>query len=360
MTWLNYITLNSVAPVANLHQISDAGAGEGLMQLHPTRDTELIVCGRANTRLNGQYLPSPVVGNGSVTPAILVHGLFRALQDRGFKIRVHCYQLGLDSRPDFTDAGVDEVVTHHCNVGEEATLIDNSLLPELKRQKLAGEEHIIAESGIGGTTFATLWLRRWIEPALWFAGSTQDTKKLAVKSQLLEKLWTKTAGKACDVEAYVGDLECSDPVQRAVCRLLGSDIASLNLAGGAMMFAAVVAMQSKLSDKHVEIATTRWVMESDDACLVGKHLSHYASLLTHKTDFTLSKFDAIRMYERGYVVEGCGLGGCLTFAENHGLSQQEIINCLDAAVSPWIETRDNTLTLDASNACPAQPSDALA
>ncbi|WP_394154305.1 hypothetical protein [Vibrio maritimus] len=341
MKWLNYITLNCVAPLSNLHEISDAGAGKGLMHLHPTRDTELLACGRANTPLNGKSLPSPVLGNHSVTPAILVHGVFKALQSRGYKIRVHCYQLGLESTPDFTDAAVDECITHHCPLGEEQALIRSTLIPELERQREAGEEHIIAESGIGGTTLATLWLRRWVDPTLWFAGSTNDASKLAIKSQVLEQLWQKSSQLSLDVDQYTRDLECSDPLQRSVCCLLGSRLENLNLAGGAMLFAPVVAMMKQIDTKQLTIATTRWVMQSNDAKLVEQHLSHLASIQTHKTDFNLSAFDAIRMYERGYVIEGCGLGACLRFAEHVGLNESQIISFLDLAVSPWLEKQSS-------------------
>ncbi|MFA0440869.1 hypothetical protein AB4560_13180 [Vibrio sp. 10N.222.51.C12] len=338
MKWLNYITLNCVAPLSNLHEISDAGAGKGLMHLHPTRDTELIACGLANTQLNGKFLPSPVLGNGSVTPAILVHGVFNALQSIGFKIRVHCYQLGLDSEPDFTDSTVDECITYHCPSGEEQALIQNTLIPELVRQSKAGEHHIIAESGIGGTTFATLWLRRWIDPNLWFAGSTNDALKLAIKSKVLELLWEKSSNKRLDVDQYIRDLECSDPLQRAVCYLLRSRLSNLNLAGGAMLFAPVAAMMHGISVKHLNIATTRWVMQSTDAQNVADHLSQLTAIKTNATDFNLSAFEAIRMYERGYVVEGCGLGACLVFAEDNGLTERQIIDYLDRAVRPWVDT----------------------
>ncbi|MFC1236636.1 hypothetical protein [Vibrio sp. F74] len=335
MTWLNYITLNSVAPVPNLHLISDAGAGEGLMQLHPTRDTELIACGKANTFLNGEYLPSPLLGNGSVTPAILVHGLFSALQKKGFKIRLHCYQLGLDNVPDFSDSNMDDVVIHSCKTGDESALIQQVLVPELRRQNLEKEEHLIAESGIGGTTFATLWLRRLLDESLWFSGSTKDPEKLIKKSQAVDDLWKKSALLDRDVSDYVNNMECSDPTQRACCALLNADLNALNFAGGTMVFAPVIAMNGKTKSKNVSVATTRWMLDSHDSKTAANALPDECSLTTPKVDFLQSKFDAIRMYERGYVVEGCGLGACLVFAEQHGLSHIEIIESMDNAVAHW-------------------------
>jgi hypothetical protein len=336
MSWLNFITLNSVAPLPNLHQLSDAGAGEGLMQLHPSRDTELIACGRACTPLNGELLPSPVLGNGSVTPAILVHGLFRALQKRGFKIRLHSYQLGLDNCPDLTDSLLDDVVIHQCQPGQEARLIEQNLIPELERQRDAGEEHIIAESGIGGTTYATVWLRLWLDKNLWFAGSTKDPGKLAVKRDTIAALIRESESLPLVAESFVSHTGLSDPVQRACCALLKSDLSQLNLAGGAMMFAPLIAMKGVCKVGRLAVATTRWVMQSADSCKAADALPENCQLYTPQTSFLDSAFDAIRMYERGYVVEGCGLGATLVFAEQHGINQDDILSSMDEAVARWL------------------------
>jgi len=334
--WLNFITFNSVAPLSNLHLISDAGAGEGLMQLHPSRDTELIACGKANTLLNGEYLPSPLLGNGSVTPAILVHGIFKALQSRGHKIRLHCYQLGLAHTPDFTDSCMDEIVVEHCQLGQEKKLIEQILLPELKRQQAMGERHLVAESGIGGTTYASLWLQHWLKMPLSFAGSTKDPQKLAVKRQIIQDLLEQTVHFPLDITPFISSLEWSDPIQRACCALLASDLTELHFAGGAMIFAPVIATQSVQTEKKISIATTRWVMESPDSQYVATHLPPNCHLELSSVNFNQSCYDAIRMYERGFVIEGCGLGACLVFAEQQGLTQQEIILNLDNAVTPWL------------------------
>jgi len=334
--WLNFIILNSVAPIRDLHLISDAGAGEGLMPLHPTRDTEFIVCGQANTMLNGQCFPSPVLSNGSVTPAILVHGVFQALKTQGYKIRVHCYQLGLDSEPDFSHCMLDDVVTHYCQLGDEAAMVNEVLVPELKRQQDNGEQHLVAESGIGGTTFATLWLQRWIDNTLSFAGSTKDKTKLVKRKQVLSELNKRTSSFPMEVRAYTDSMMYSDPVQRACCALLRSRLLLINFAGGAMVFAPIVAMVNRINVEKISVATTRWVMSSADVQSVVKFLPSNCELRTPNIEFYHSQCEAIRMYEQGYVVEGCGLGACLYFAEQVGISNNALIRSLDRVVSHWL------------------------
>ncbi|MCG7586451.1 hypothetical protein [Photobacterium sp. OFAV2-7] len=337
MTWLNFVTLNGVAPIKDLHLVSDAGAGEGLMQYHPTRDTELIVCGRANNALSGAYLPSPVLENGSVTPAILVHGVLRALQKRGFKIRLHCYQLGLDNLPDFSGCKLDDVVIHQCEVGKEKALIEAQLIPELKRQASSSEKHLIAESGIGGTTFATVWLKRWLGKEIMFSGSTRDPDKLSRKEQVIKQLLMMSDALQTDVGHFSQDLHLSDPIQRATCALLTAELKELILAGGTMMFAPAIAMDSEIRIENLKIATTRWIFDSPDAAYAASKLPQQCSVLTPNVNFNHSRFSALNKYEQGYVVEGCGLGASLVFAEEQGMSGKEIIDCLDDAVSPWLE-----------------------
>ena len=340
MSWINIIIFNAVAPLPELHQISDAGAGKNLMQLTPTRDSEMIACGRANTPLNGQDSPSPVISSQSVTPAILVHGVLRALQEQGYKIRLHCYQLGLEQQPDFSGRYLDDVVCHHCAQGEEGGLIRAHLLPELERQANNNEAHVIAECGVGGTTFATLWLRHWLDSSMTLTGSTNDPEKLAVKEQILTQLMANTAAFPREIEIFVADHFASDPVQRALYALLTSPTSTglkLNLAGGMMFAVPLLAITADKIKHQLRIATTRWVLDGRHAQMVIARLPRQCEVFSSVTDFSLSAYRALHLYEQGYVVEGCGLGGCLVMAEQLGLSQSQIMSSLDAAVKPWLE-----------------------
>lgn len=340
MSWINIIIFNAVAPLPALHQISDAGAGKNLMQLTPTRDSEIIACGRANTALNGQHCPSPVISSQSVTPAILVHGVLRALQQQGYNIRLHCYQLGLDQQPDFSGSYLDEVICHCCAQGEEGDLIRAQLLPELARQANNNEAHVIAECGVGGTTFATLWLRHWLDSSMTLTGSTNDPDKLAVKEQILTQLMANTADFPREIEVFIADHFASDPVQRALYALLTSPTSTqlkLNLAGGMMFAVPLLAITPDKIEHQLRIATTRWVVEGPNAQMVIGRLPRQYEVFSSVTDFSLSAYRALHLYEQGYVVEGCGLGGCLVMAEQLGLSQSQIMSSLDAAVKPWLE-----------------------
>jgi len=336
MSWLNFIILNGVAPIEDLHLISDAGAGEGLMQLHPSRDTELIACGHANTKLKGEYLPSPLLGNGSVTPAILVHGLLLLLKQYGFKIRLHCYQLGLNNLPDFSGCKLDEVIVHQCQSGQEKSLIEAELIPELQRQQREGEKHLIAESGIGGTTFATVWLKHWLGADVMLAGSTKDPDKLSRKEQVIEALLADST-ELETAQQFISQTGMSDPIQRACCALLESELEKLSLAGGTMFFAPIIAMQDSSRVRSIEIGTTHWIMQSDDAVYASTRLADNCSLMTPAVNFNGSGLKALNMYEQGYVVEGCGLGATLVLAEQQGFSSRQIIAAMEEVVKHWLE-----------------------
>jgi NaMN:DMB phosphoribosyltransferase len=111
----------------------------------------------------------------------------------------------------------------------------------------------------------------------------------------------------------------------------------LNLAGGAMMFAPVIATEHETRVDSVSVATTRWVLQSEDSITVAKALPTRCQLKVPQVSFSWSKYQAIRMYEDGYVIEGCGLGACLEFAEQLGLTEKELIDSLDSVVAPWFD-----------------------
>ncbi len=83
--------------------------------------------------------------------------------------------------------------------------------------------------------------------------------------------------------------------------------------------------------------TTRWVMASADSKFIADQLPDCCHIVTPQVNFSSSAFSAIRMYEQGYVIEGCGLGACLVFAERYGCQSDEIITSLDEAVYPWLK-----------------------
>ena len=59
------------------------------------------------------------------------------------------------------------------------------------------------------------------------------------------------------------------------------------------------------------MGTTRWVMDDPSGDTVGlaKAIGSVPLLSTH-LNFQTSRYEQLRMYERGFVKEGVGAGGC--------------------------------------------------
>ncbi|USD39383.1 hypothetical protein [Ferrimonas sp. SCSIO 43195] len=333
--------LNGAATqLPQLHQLSDAGAGQNLMHLTPTRDSELIANGSALTPFPSPPQPTPLTAkglldNGGISPAVLTRGMLNRLHQAGHNIEFRSYNFQVQCpQPGSSDWFAD--CQHHGGLEADCgDLIQQRLLPDLTAQAERGCISILAECGVGGTTFSTLWLRLLTGLTLSPAGSTKDADKLAQKARLLAQLEQeyRRAHAQFDVEALLASPQFHDQIQRALYGLLCHWPASLpvpHLAGGMMFVAPLIAAARVRPDLRGRVDTTRWVVAADGQSVLS-HLPADWRLGLHQTDFGLSDFDCLNRYEQGLVVEGCGLGGVLVLAEELGLDANDIITTLEQA-----------------------------
>jgi NaMN:DMB phosphoribosyltransferase len=100
--------------------------------------------------------------------------------------------------------------------------------------------------------------------------------------------------------------------------IAASRIAGVLLAGGTQMLAVHALLQAiargsrhPLDLDRIVVGTTRWVAEDPGGDTVGlAELVGEIPLLASRLNFSRSKFPALRAYERGFVKEGVGAGGC--------------------------------------------------
>ncbi|QIZ76269.1 hypothetical protein [Ferrimonas lipolytica] len=339
--------LNAAATqLPGLHNLSDAGAGADLMHLTPTRDSEMIVAGAASTLLPGLGKPSALVAkglldNGGISPSVLTHGLLQALQQAGFTVAFRSYNFGVQC-PDAVPQPWWQDCQHFGGIDADTdTLITEQLIPNLTAQAKQGI-NIIAECGVGGTTFSTFWLRLLTGLPLSPAGSTTDPDKLRKKAHLLAEIEQSYAAAQAGfcVDTLLADRRFHDPIQRSIYRLLRAWPEALHkpiLAGGMMFIAPLLAAAKQGSNVDgIDVATTRWVMDGEGA-QVMPFLPNGVALGLNQTDFNQAKAPCLHRYEQGQVVEGCGLGGCLVLAEQLGLSSAQIIAALDHAAAAHID-----------------------
>ncbi|WOT06763.1 hypothetical protein [Shewanella youngdeokensis] len=331
--------LNGAAThLPGLHQLSDAGVGQNLMHLTPTRDAELMTCGQSHTPLPGPAISSDgLLGNRGVSPAVLSRGLLRMFHKAGYNIEFNSFNFNVP-KPLTTQQSWLTVNQHFGGVNSNTDeLVKQHLLPTLADQAKRGAISLLAECGVGGTTFSTLWLRLLTDLRISPAGSTQDQEKLAIKSAILAQLEQDYRQETpyFNLDKLLVTPKFHDEIQRAICTLINEWPKPLPLPTfvGGMMFVAPLLASRKANrlDQAVKISTTRWVLQGDGSQIL-KHLNDQDTIGVNTTQFNESTMDCIKVYEQGKVVEGCGLGGCLVLAEELGWSEQDIIKALEQAV----------------------------
>lgn len=329
----------SATHLPSLHQLSDAGFGQNLMHLTPTRDTELIVSGQSQTPLPGKPIKGDgLLSNRGVSPAVLTRGLLQMFYDAGYKIEFNSFNFNV-IRPQVPQQSWLSKNDHFGGLNVDChELVSEHLLPVLVDQAHRSCISILAECGVGGTTFSTLWLRLLTGLSISPAGSTSDKQKLATKAAILQQLernYLSSNGNQFDLEMLLENVQYHDSIQQAVCELFSQWPAHLALPQfcGGMMFVAPILGYRRANEYHhaVEVNTTRWVLQGDGHKISG-YLQPQDRLTCHSTNFNASKLDCLKVYERGQVVEGCGLGGCLVLAEKLGWAEKDIIAALEQAV----------------------------
>lgn len=185
-----------------------------------------------------------------------------------------------------------------------------------------GSYVILGECVVGGTATALAVL---MGLGIGAAGKVNSShpqcnhaQKLAVVTAGLARANWGIAGQKLtplDLVASVGD-----PMQIAAAgmALAASRTCGVMLAGGTQML-AVYALMAALAREYtiawcpdrVAVGTTRWVAEdpTGDTAGLAKEVSG-VPLLAADLSFAASSYEQLRAYERGYVKEGVGAGGC--------------------------------------------------
>jgi uncharacterized protein (TIGR00303 family) len=177
---------------------------------------------------------------------------------------------------------------------------------------------LLAECVVGGTTTALGVLTGLGIDATERVNSSHSTCNHAQKQHLvaqglaLAKL--PPHPHPFDVVAAVGD-----PMQPMVAglALAASRTRPVLLAGGTQMLAVYRLMMALAAaegypwnPQNVVVGTTRWVAEDPTGDTVGLAELTGACLMATGLSFAESRFEALRAYERGFVKEGVGAGGC--------------------------------------------------
>jgi uncharacterized protein (TIGR00303 family) len=193
-------------------------------------------------------------------------------------------------------------------------------------EKLATETDntylVLGECVVGGTTTALAILTGLGIDAVNKVNSSHPqcnhAQKWAVVREGLEKSGLFSLVNNVDPFALVAAV--GDPMQISVAgmAIAASRKMGVLLAGGTQMLAVYALLRSlsyytreSLDLKQIVVGTTRWVAEDPTGDTIGlaKAIGG-VSLMATQLNFRDSRYPQLQAYERGYVKEGVGAGGC--------------------------------------------------
>lgn len=204
---------------------------------------------------------------------------------------------------------------------------------------------ILAECVVGGTTTALAVLMALGIPAQGKVNSSHATcnhdQKWHLVQQGLQQWQANQATHSFDpleVIAAVGD-----PMQVVIAgmAIAASRQVGVLLAGGTQMLAVYALIQALVNQydlrwhpEQIVIGTTRWVAEDPTGDTVGlAQLVGEVPLLATQLSFANSHSPQLQVYERGFVKEGVGAGGCAIAAHLYqGWDQEQLLGAIEALI----------------------------
>jgi len=307
--------------------ITVAGATPELTHFTPAADAEFLILGKCKS-IN----TIPVTPDGIPTPAIITRAALELLKipklvvNAGSRVipKLPVIDLGGEPGEDIRKGSLRTEVAQR--------ILENSMIISEELSK-SYDLLVIGESIPAGTTTAMAVLAGLGYDALdkVSSASPQNPKELKRKivMEALRDLPTDTLGKISKL---------SDPMLIAVAGLSIGFKKEVILAGGTQMTAAsaIIKELSKETLSNVTIATTRWIVEDPSSDI--KYLAEQVgvSVVASMLDFSSSKYEGLKVYERGYVKEGVGAGGASTLALANDYTPNDILKKVEEIYSQLV------------------------
>ena len=312
---------------------------------------------------DGEYLhsgkssryPLPTLPAG-ISPAILT----RAILTHG-QIPLRLFSTGLPNRLTVPHTPLPTVLARDLITGFAMTLQQAEQLfysgyeqgKHLVAECSNSSYWVLGESVVGGTTTAqavltVLGYEVTGKVSSSHLQSNHDQKQGLIQAGL--RRWQERSkdiehhssqSRSDSVDPIVAASAVGDPMQlvAAGMTLSISQSTGLLLAGGSQMLAvyalakAIARFKSIPWNPHqVVVGTTRWVIDDSSADTVAIAQAVGAPYLASQLSFARSPYFQLRAYERGFVKEGTGVGGCAIAAHLYQ-------NCTNAQLRHAIEAQ---------------------
>ncbi|BCU69266.1 nicotinate mononucleotide-dependent phosphoribosyltransferase CobT [Stygiolobus caldivivus] len=304
--------------------ITVAGATPELTHFTPAADAEFLILGKCRS-IN----TIPITPDGIPTPAIITRASLELVKIP--KLIINAGSRVIPRLPIIDIGGEPGGDIRKFSLRKEAAqkILENSIILGEELSK-SFDLLIIGESIPAGTTTAMALLTGLGYDALdkVSSASPQNPKDLKRKVVLeaIKDLPEDTLGKVSKL---------ADPMLLAAAGLTIGFKGDVVLAGGTQMTAASALIREldKSALTKATIITTKWIVEDTSSDIVSLAKQVGVSLAASTLDFSRSKFEGLRAYEKGYVKEGVGAGGASGLALAHGYTPEDILNKVEEIYS---------------------------
>jgi len=313
--------------VARIPGISAAGRNPELTDYTPPADAELLLLGKCKC-----FQGVPMTPEGIPTPALITMSALKLadipvlIVASGLKIKPQIPFLDVGGKPGNDIRGGRAI--------EDAEEI-------LQRARIAGENIskvasylVIGESIPGGTTTTLGVLLAMGVDARGKVSSSMPNNPHDLKIRVVEEgLRAANVDFGTLMKDPIKAISCvGDPVMPAFAGLVlgAAPKVPVLMAGGTQMgaiLAVVKALNPSILD-NIAIGTTKWIISDKTSDLRGIVAQiGDVPILAADLDFTQSKNEGLRAYEKGAVKEGVGAGGAAIAAmsKTGGLITREIL-----------------------------------
>jgi uncharacterized protein (TIGR00303 family) len=325
--------------------ISAAGATPTDRQYTAIADAEFLING---SQASPQY-PLPPLSVG-VSPAFISRAASASLA-----IPVYLFNAGLPAPPVVPYIDLEGAPANCLTSGKALPLdaVKRLFAQGLKwGEKLATETSdtylILGECVVGGTTTALAILTGLGIDAVGKVNSSHPqcnhAQKWAVVREGLERSGLFPAIDNVDPFALVAAVGDSMQISVAGMALAASRKIGVMLAGGTQMLAVYALLRSlsyytgePLDLKRIVVGTTRWVAEDPTGDTIGLALAiDGVSLIATQLNFSRSRYPQLQAYERGYVKEGVGAGGCAIAASLYqGWTNAQLLSAIENLLASY-------------------------
>ncbi len=326
-----FVCILSFTETGLIPNISAAGTTPQARQYTALADAELLFNGEKRRRYPLIQLAA------GVSPAVISRAVLRQQN-----ISMHLLSTGLPHPLSLPHISLPQVMAQPIQTGQamgsnQVRALLQSGLDWGRKLAKRGSYLLIGECVVGGTTTAQAVLTALGYRVQGCMSSSHLRSNHRQKQVLVDQGIAAWQGHSEAINRSALDRSAlplaavtavGDPMQivAAGMAIAASRQSGVLLAGGAQMLAvyalAQALAQSEISAyswqrEQVVVGTTRWVIEDPSADTVKIAKAIGAPYLASQIDFSQSPYFQLRAYERGFIKEGMGAGGCAIAAHLH-------------------------------------------